>query len=73
VGLISFLAPLTGYVVRDLCKPDGVIKTIAQRACTYLSERKTAQRRRIDPAGRVEVLQTDIMQNVTYMSQSGKE
>ena len=73
IGLLSFVTPLAGYVIQDLRKPDSVIKSIAQRAYLYLAERKTVRRQRIDPAGRVEVLQTNSNEHVPQASQLRKE
>jgi hypothetical protein len=73
LGLLSFFVPLTGYVIQDLRKPDSVIKALTQRVSTYLAERKSAARRQIDPAGRVEVLQTDSTTNTTPTDPMRKE
>jgi len=60
LGMASFFVPLAGYVVQDLSKPDSKIKLIARRAYAYLAERKINRAKQIDPAGRVEIIETEI-------------
>ncbi len=57
-GLASLFVPLAGYVIQDLRKPDSTVKALAQRAYAYLTRTKIDRQKAIDPAGRVEVIET---------------
>jgi|GEM_PF-3998652 len=57
-GLASLFVPLAGYVIQDLRKPDSKVKALAQRAYYYLTRPKVDRQKAIDPAGRVEVIET---------------
>lgn len=57
-GLASLFVPLTGYLIQDLRKPDSSVKALAQRVYALLTRAKVDRRKAIDPAGRVEVIET---------------
>jgi hypothetical protein len=46
-GLTALVLPLTGYVIRDLRKPDSVIRAIARSAHAWLTERAANRRRQV--------------------------
>jgi len=57
-GLASLFVPLAGYVIQDLRRPDSTVKALAQRAYAYLTRSITDRQKAIDPAGRVEIVET---------------
>jgi hypothetical protein len=69
IGFASFVVPLAGYVIQDLRKPDSTIKLIARRAYTYLSERRVDRAKRIDPAGRVEIIDAENKQDIIDLTE----
>jgi len=62
--MASFFLPLAGYVVQDLSKPDSKIKLIARRAYADLAERRIDRAKQIDPAGRIEIIETEVSRDV---------
>jgi len=60
VGLASLMAPLAGYVIRDLRKPDSVIRVLTQRTSAWLTATIASHRKRIDYAEPVEIVDATI-------------
>ena len=69
-GLASLIIPLAGYVIQDLRKPNSTVKALAQRAYAYLTQAKADRRKAIDPAGRVEVIETKTAGPVQELDQN---
>jgi len=57
IGITSVTAPLIGYVVHDLQKPDSTIRALVGKATRGLLEWKREKRQVIDITDRVEIIE----------------
>ncbi len=57
VGITSVTAPLIGFLVHDLKKPDSLIRQLAGKAVRGLLEWKKEKRQVIDITDRVEIVE----------------
>ena len=73
VGLASLMAPLAGYVIQDLRKPDSVIKALTQRTGAWLSERMASRRQQIDYAEPIEIVDANIDETAPRETRLSKE
>ena len=60
VGFASLMAPLAGYVIQDLRKPNSAIRALTQRTGAWLIEKIASHRRRIDYAEPVEIVDATV-------------
>ena len=59
IGLTSLAAPLVGFIVNDLKKPDSVIRAFLKTTTRRLLERPTKKVEAIDISNKVDVLIDD--------------
>ncbi|MEW5994719.1 MAG: hypothetical protein AB1744_10010 [Candidatus Zixiibacteriota bacterium] len=59
IGLTSLAAPLVGFIVNDLKKPDSVIRAFLKTTTRKLLERPTKKVEAIDISNKVDVLIDD--------------
>ena len=57
VGITSLAAPVIGYVVNDLRKPDSTIRSLIGVAYNKLLSRKTVEHEAIDITDQVEIIE----------------
>ena len=57
VGITSLAAPIIGYVVNDLRKPDSAIRSLIGTAYNKLLSRKTVKHEAIDITDQVEIIE----------------
>jgi len=56
-GITSLAAPVIGYVVNDLRKPDSTIRSLIGTAYNKLLSRKTVEHEAIDITDQVEIIE----------------
>jgi hypothetical protein len=59
VGFTSLAAPVFGYIVNDLRKPNSIIRQLFCQAVNKLLESKNKQVEAIDITDQVEIIDTD--------------
>ena len=57
IGLASIAAPVIGYVVNDLKKPDSVIRALLQHTVRKILPGSTSKVEAIDISDRVEIIE----------------
>ena len=62
IGFTSIAAPIIGFVVNDLKKPDSILRRLAGHAMTKLLPSKAEKHEAIDISDRVEILEDDTSQ-----------
>lgn len=58
-SVASLAAPVVGFIVRDLGKPDSVLRALTQRAVAGLLAGRTRPRQEVDITDKVGVTQKD--------------
>ena len=59
IGLTSIAAPILGYVVNDLKKPDSIVRGLATAAIRKLIHSKQKEIQEIDITDKVEIIEGD--------------
>ncbi len=57
IGIASIAAPLIGYVVNDLQKPDSMIRALVERSVRRLLPSYAQKREIIDISDKVEIIE----------------
>ena len=58
IGITSVAAPIVGFIINDLKKPDSMIRALIGKAATKLIERKKSKTDILDITEKVEISNT---------------
>jgi hypothetical protein len=56
-GAASIVAPIVGFIVNDIKKPNSIIKALANKTVSYLLMRRPKQVEAIDITDKVEIIE----------------
>jgi hypothetical protein len=70
-GAASIIAPVVGFVVNDLKKPDSIIRALTNKTVGYLLTRRPKQVEAIDITDEVEII--DEKQQLKTLEESGAD